>query len=107
MLDKRDVNDSDGMFQAICDHITYSYNNGVIRPTITIFRKRQEGMPDMRVWNQLMIEMAGYSIESTEDDQFPGDEPPTKKIGDQANLGFTRVSKIIITSLSMFNINRK
>ena len=91
-MDKRNINDTDGMFQAICEHIEYSYNNGAIRPTITIFRKRQEGMPDMRVWNQLMISMAGYSIDSTKEDQFPGDETTTKKIGDQSNLGFTRVS---------------
>ena len=42
-----------------------------------------------------MISMAGYSIDSTKEDQFPGDEVTTKKIGDQSNLGFTRVSILL------------
>ena len=75
--DKRNVTDTDGMFEAICEHIKYSYNNGAIRPTITVFRKRQEGLPDFRVWNQLMIGFAGYSLESSKKENkshFPGDE---------------------------------
>ena len=82
------------MFEAICEHIKYSYNDGAIRPTITVFRKRQEGLPDFRVWNQLMIGFAGYSIEAHKKDaqaHFPGDENTTNKIGDQANLSFTKV----------------
>ena len=106
-MDKRNIDDTDGMFQAICDHIEYSYNNGTVRPTITVFRKRQDGIPDMRVWNQLMISLAGYSIESTTESQLPGDETTTKKIGDQVNLGFTRVSKFtynIFKNFKMKNI---
>ena len=82
------------MFEAICEHIKSSYNDGAIRPTITVFRKRQDGLPDFRVWNQLMIGFAGYSIEANKkDDQphSPGDENTTTKIGDQANLSFTKV----------------
>ena len=95
MFDKRDVTDTDGMFEAMCEHIKYSYNNGAIRPSITVFRKRQEGLPDFRVWNQLMIGFAGYSLESSKNENeshFPGDESSTKRVGDQANLSFTKVS---------------
>ena len=87
------------MFEAICEHIKYSYNDGAIRPTITIFRKRQEGLPDFRVWNQLMIGFAGYSLESSKKENephFPGDENTTKKIGDQANVSFTKVTKVVL-----------
>ena len=91
LFDRRDINDADGMYNAVCEHIDYSYHNGAIRPTITIFRKRQEGRSDLRVWNSLMLGFAGYSIESTKDGQFPGDENEVKKIGDQNNLAFTRV----------------
>ena len=83
------------MFDAICEHIKYSYNEGAIRPAITIFRKRQQGLHDMRVWNQLMIAFAGYSLEGvTKENQFSGDETTSKKIGDQSNVVFTRVSMI-------------
>ena len=83
------------MFDTICEHIKYSYNEGAIRPAITIFRKRQQGLHDMRVWNQLMIAFAGYSLEGvTKENQFSGDETTSKKIGDQSNVVFTRVSMI-------------
>ena len=48
----------------------------------------------MRVWNALMVAFAGYSVDSTKKTQFPGDETTSKKIGDQNNLGFTRVGNI-------------
>ena len=82
------------MFGAICEHIKYSYNEGAIRPAITIFRKRQQGLHDMRVWNQLMIAFAGYSVEGAKENQFSGDENTSKKIGDQSNVVFTRVSML-------------
>ena len=96
MIDKRDVDDTDGMYNAICEHIEYSYHNGAIRPTITIFRKRQEGRSDLRVWNTLMLAFAGYSVESTMDVEFPGDENIVNKMGDQSNLAFTKVSIICL-----------
>ena len=84
----------EGMFQAICEHMEYSYHDGAIRPTITIFRKRQEGKSDLRVWNNLMVSFAGYAVESSAQEGqvlMEGDEKPMKKIGDQNNLAFTRV----------------
>ena len=84
------------MFDAICQHIKYSYNEGAIRPAITIFRKRQQGLHDMRVWNQLMISFAGYSVEGAKENQFSGDENTSRKIGDQSNVVFTRVSMLDI-----------
>ena len=80
------------MFKAMCDHIRYSYHDGAIRPTITIFRKRQEGKSDFRVWNNLMVSFAGYITASSREANFPGDEGIVNKIGDQQNLSFTRVS---------------
>ena len=91
MFDKRAVDDTDGMFNAICEHIDYSYHSGAIRPSITIFRNRQKGRSDLRVWNSLMLAFAGYSLEPTKDGQFPRDENEIEKIGDQGNLAFTRV----------------
>ena len=48
----------------------------------------------MRVWNQLMIAFAGYSVEGAKENQFSGDENTSKKIGDQSNVVFTRVSML-------------
>ena len=94
MFDKRDTQDTDGMFDAICEHIKYSYNEGAIRPAITIFRKRQQGLHDMRVWNQLMIAFAGYSVEGAKENQFSEDANTSRKTGDQSNVVFTRVSML-------------
>ena len=93
------------MFDAICEHIKYSYNEGAIRPAITIFRKRQQGLHDMRVWNQLMIAFAGYSVEGAKENQFSGDENTSRKIGDQSNVVFTRVS--MLDKLFFDNIMRE
>ena len=46
-----------------------------------------------------MIGFAGYSFESNKkktESHFPGDESSTKKVGDQANLSFTKVSIYIV-----------
>ena len=80
------------MFNAICEHLDYSYHRGAIRPSISIFRKRQKGRSDLRVWNSLMLGFAGYSLESKKDGPFLGEQNEIEKIGDQGNLAFTRVS---------------
>ena len=92
-LDKRDVNDTYGMFTAIVEHIKYSFNGGKIQPAITVFRKRQKGKQDMKIWNPLMCHFAGYEVTATRNDKYllPEDESLVQKIGDQANLEFTRV----------------
>ena len=80
------------MFKAIVEHITYSYNDGKIRPAITVFRKRQTGKGDLRVWNPLMAHFAGYKVNvSFGDNKEMNNYPPQKRIGDQANLEFTQV----------------
>ena len=80
------------MFKAIVEHIKYSYNDGKIRPAITVFRKRQKGKGDLRVWNPLMAHFAGYRVnESIGDNKDMMNDPPQKLIGDQANLEFTQV----------------
>ena len=99
LFDKRDVNDTDAMYNAICKHIDYSYHNGAIRPTITIFRKRQGGRSDLRVWNSLMLGFAGYSVESTKDGQLPEDENEIEEEGHKTGrLGRIFFSSYILTS---------
>ena len=79
------------MFDAMVEHTNYTFNGGVIKPAITIFRQRKKDMDDLRVWNPLFLMHAGYSFEVAQDEDSVGEEPQVKKIGDQANLEFTRV----------------
>ena len=79
------------MFQAMCEHVKTTFNGGVIKPAITIFRQRKKGEQDMRVWNPLFLMHAGYSYPSSSDEDDIGEEPEIKKLGDQGNLEFTRV----------------
>ena len=75
---QRHIDDADGMFQALCEHIEFSNNGGNIRPAITVFRQRQPGKRDPRVWNNLMVQYAGYEQEDG------------SVIGDPASVGLTK-----------------
>ena len=75
------------MYDALTDHIKYSYNGGTVKPAITIFRKREIGKPDLRVWNPLMAHFAGYKVNSNHHKNIE----LLKEIGDQGNLEFTEV----------------
>ena len=90
VLDKRDVTSTEGMFQALAEHMKYSFNGGIIRPAITIFRKREEGKGDMRVWNALMLMFAGYGDASEQGTDNTADGGTQ---GDQLNAEFTQVSR--------------
>ena len=91
-FDKRDVTNTTEMYEAIIDHIKYSYNGGTIRPAITVFRKREIGKPDLRVWNPLMAHFAGYKLNSNhyQNVELP-ESSSLNQIGDQGNLEFTEV----------------
>ena len=68
-----------GVYEAVCNHLKYATNNGIIRSAITIFRQRTEKKLDFRIWNTQIISYAGYKI----------DEHTC--IGDKANAKFTQV----------------
>ena len=90
------------MFQALIEHIRYSFNGGTIRPAITIFRKREEGKSDMRIWNQLMVMMAGYGYDNG---QITDDDATIDVQGDQINKGFTQVGGVTLNTLDMLAIH--
>ena len=66
------------MYEAICEHLEYSSNGGNIRPAITVFRQREPGKTDPRVWNNLMVQYAGYEQEDG------------SVVGDPAAVGITK-----------------
>ena len=80
MTPQRHIDTPDEMFEALCEHIEYSNNGGNIRPAITVFRQREVGKSDPRVWNNLMVQYAGYQQEDG------------SVIGDPSAVGITQVS---------------
>ncbi|XP_012524269.1 nitric oxide synthase, salivary gland [Monomorium pharaonis] len=79
VFDCRYVTTTSGMFEALCNHIKYGTNKGNIRSAITIFPQRTDGKHDYRVWNQQLINYAGYK------------NPDGTILGDPANVEFTEV----------------
>ena len=67
------------MFDAICNHIRYSFNNGILRAAITVFRQRTEPNRDFRVWNSQFFSYAGYKQEDG------------SILGDKSQVSFTEI----------------
>merc|ERR1719348_219613 len=77
VFDCRHVTTAQEMFDNIIVHFDYSFNGGNIRPAITVFREREEGKVDLRVWNYQVLSYAGYRQEDG------------SVIGDPINVEFT------------------
>ena len=84
------------MFEAMLEHMKYTFNDGTIKPAVTIFRQRKPGMCDLRVWNPLFLMHAGYQFQASlnEENDVGEEVPVVKKVGDQMNVEFTRVCMI-------------
>ena len=88
------------MFEAICDHIKLAEKDGTIQPTITLFRQRQHFKPDLRIWNRFVLGYAGYddveeNVDGNNNQEFVPGSKKFKKVGDQANLSFTKVPCVV------------
>merc|ERR550517_923170 len=83
VFDKRHIDTTDEMFEALKEHIAYSNNGGNIRPAITVFRQRTPGKIDPRVWNGLMVGYAGYEQEDG------------SIIGDPSAVGITKFCQML------------
>ena len=105
LLDHRhDVTNTDEMFVAICDFIKKASNGGVIKPSLAVFRPRQYGEHDFRIWNKFMIAYAGYSEEvEVPNPNGPGMIRKLVRSGDQGNLEFTKVTFFFLKDLSTPN----
>lgn len=76
VLDHRDAEHAEDVFDALCHHIEYATNGGSIRPTISIFAPEVRGERQVRVWNYELIKYAGY-------------ETGTGVVGDPASIPLT------------------
>jgi nitric-oxide synthase len=63
VLDHRDVDTAEDVFDALCHHIEYATNGGNIRPTVSVFPPEIRGERQVRIWNYQLIRYAGYQTE--------------------------------------------
>ncbi|WP_166704393.1 nitric oxide synthase oxygenase [Bacillus albus] len=63
ILDAREVNDEEGVYNALIHHIKYATNDGKVKPTITIFKQYQCEENNIRIYNHQLIRYAGYKTE--------------------------------------------
>tara|TARA_B100001287_G_scaffold77400_1_gene64348 strand:+ start:190 stop:1266 length:1077 start_codon:yes stop_codon:yes gene_type:complete len=75
VLDRREVNDIDLIFNFLFEHIESATNNGNIRSTITVFNPKT----NIRIWNPQLLSFAGYK------------DKKDKIIGDPKQLEFTNI----------------
>ena len=75
VIDKRNINTEEEMFEALFEHIEYATNKGNIRPTITIFSQKTP-TKTVRIWNHQLVRYAGYQTDQG-------------VIGDPHSLSFT------------------
>ncbi|WIV67417.1 nitric oxide synthase oxygenase [Natrialbaceae archaeon AArc-T1-2] len=76
VIDARDRDTAEGVFDALCHHLEYATNDGDIRPTITLFEPMVRGERQVRIWNYELIRYAGY-------------ETDDGTVGDPDELAFT------------------
>lgn len=63
ILDAREVNDEEGVYNALIHHVKYATNDGKVKPTITIFKQYQGEENNIRIYNHQLIRYAGYKTE--------------------------------------------
>ncbi len=57
VIDEREAETEEQVFAALVRHLRFAFNDGQIRPAITIFNPDQQGM---RIWNHQLLRYAGY-----------------------------------------------
>lgn len=60
LLDARNADSPDEVFEACVRHIDFATNNGGIRPAITVFAPSETNEKGIRFWNSQLIRYAGY-----------------------------------------------
>ena len=64
VIDERDTDTAEGVFDAICRHLEYAREGGDVRPVVTIFPPAVDGDLRVRIWNYQAIRYAGYETEN-------------------------------------------
>lgn len=74
VFDRRKLDSSNCVFDALFEHIKFATNKGNIRPTISVFHAHK----DIRIWNPQLIGFAGYTLADG------------TIVGDSKNIAFTQ-----------------
>jgi nitric oxide synthase oxygenase domain/subunit/sulfite reductase alpha subunit-like flavoprotein len=78
LRDSRHILSAKDCFEDLVRHLKYAFNDGAIRPVISIFRPKQDGQSaPIRIWNRQLLGYAAYR-------RMDG-----SLMGDPANLQFT------------------
>lgn len=77
--DRRDLTAAEDVFQELVEHQRLAFNGGRIRPVLTVFAPAGPGSPGVRIWNEQVLQYAGYR------------RPDGSTVGDPANIRFTEV----------------
>ena len=59
--DYRHLTREEDIFEACVEHLRYATNNGKLRPLLTVFAKKPDDRPGIRIWNSQLIRYAGYT----------------------------------------------
>ena len=81
VLDKRFVDSTDAIFEALFEHIDFATNGGNIRSTITVFNAHK----GIRIWNPQLLGFAGYE---QKDGSVIGDPKQVKFTKECIKLGW-------------------
>ncbi|TXB62184.1 nitric oxide synthase oxygenase [Phaeodactylibacter luteus] len=79
VFDRRETTTAEGVFEALCEHLSFATNGGNIRSAISIFPEARRGKAPVTIHNHQLIRYAGYKDDAT-----------GLVIGDPASVGFTR-----------------
>ncbi|WP_010648007.1 nitric oxide synthase oxygenase [Oceanobacillus massiliensis] len=63
VIDARDAESSEDVFQYLFNHIKTATNNGKVKPLITIFRPETNNQKKVKIWNHQLLRYAGYRTE--------------------------------------------
>lgn len=77
VFDARNLQKEDEIKDALFHHIEFATNQGKIRPTITIFKKKKNEEDFIQIWNHQLVRYAGYATEYG-------------IIGDSSSIDFTK-----------------
>lgn len=60
VLDRRDLESAEEVFQACVDHLRLATNGGRIKPVMSVFAADVDGLHRVRIWNSQLIRYAGW-----------------------------------------------
>ncbi len=80
LRDCRKLTDPDHIAEALFDHLRFAWNQGDLRPAITVFSPGTREIPGPRIWNPQLLRYAGYRLRSGRQVGDPAQNSLTERI---------------------------